>query len=173
MNLFHFLEKNDKKCARIHHLIHFIGKCGCHFQWKIHWKLCRWWLSQKMWWSRRFVVWLFSHFSSLGIQAFRLSWTRTRCDFFSFFFLFKNKSKNLFHIGVIAGWAAARLARACSAQAFSKHGRATTTTDLINEIEPAFSRLYESETCLWLPISAQILLICEDNGLLYWNSIFY
>merc|ERR1712154_38577 len=50
--------------------------------------------------------------------------------------------------GVIAGWAAARLARACSAQAFSQHGRATTTTDLINELESAFSRLYESETCL-------------------------
>lgn len=50
--------------------------------------------------------------------------------------------------GVIAGWAAARLARACSAQAFSQHGRATTTSDLINELESAFSRLYESETCL-------------------------
>ena len=50
--------------------------------------------------------------------------------------------------GVIAGWAAARLSRACAAQAFSRHGRATTTTDLIAQIEAAFSRLYESETCL-------------------------
>jgi ATP-dependent NAD(P)H-hydrate dehydratase len=50
--------------------------------------------------------------------------------------------------GVIAGWAASRLARACAAQAFAQHGRATTTTDLINQIESAFSRLYESETCL-------------------------
>ena len=50
--------------------------------------------------------------------------------------------------GVIAGWAAARLSRACAAQAFSKHGRATTTTDLIAQIETAFHRLYESETCI-------------------------
>eukprot|EP00093_Oithona_nana_P014680 14680.XXX_327602_324195_1 [CDS] Oithona nana genome sequencing. len=50
--------------------------------------------------------------------------------------------------GVIAGWAGARIARACAAQAFAQHGRATTTTDLINELEPAFSRLFESETCL-------------------------
>jgi len=50
--------------------------------------------------------------------------------------------------GVIAGWAAARLTRACAAQAFAQHGRATTTTDLINELESAFARLYESETCL-------------------------
>ena len=49
---------------------------------------------------------------------------------------------------VVAGWAAARLSRACAAQAFSQHGRATTTTDLIAQIESAFSRLYESETCL-------------------------
>jgi len=50
--------------------------------------------------------------------------------------------------GVIAGWAASRLSRACAAQAFSRHGRATTTTDLINQVEAAFSRLYESETSL-------------------------
>ena len=50
--------------------------------------------------------------------------------------------------GVIAGWAAARLSRVCAAQAFSQHGRATTTTDLIAQLESAFSRLYESETCL-------------------------
>ena len=50
--------------------------------------------------------------------------------------------------GVIAGWAAARLSRACAAQAFAQHGRATTTTDLIAQLESAFSRLYESETCL-------------------------
>lgn len=50
--------------------------------------------------------------------------------------------------GVIAGWAAARMSRACAAQAFSQHGRATTTTDLIAQIESAFSRLFESETCL-------------------------
>ena len=50
--------------------------------------------------------------------------------------------------GVIAGWAAARLSRACAAQAFSKHGRSTTTTDLIAQIEAAFHRLYESETCI-------------------------
>lgn len=50
--------------------------------------------------------------------------------------------------GVIAAWAASRLSRACAVQAFSKHGRATTTSDLINQIESAFSRLYESETSL-------------------------
>jgi len=50
--------------------------------------------------------------------------------------------------GVIAGWAASRLSRACAAQAFSRHGRATTTTDLIAQLEAAFSRLYESETSL-------------------------
>ena len=50
--------------------------------------------------------------------------------------------------GVIAGWAGARIARACAAQAFAQHGRATTTSDLINQLESAFSRLFESETCL-------------------------
>ena len=50
--------------------------------------------------------------------------------------------------GVIAGWAAARLSRACAAQAFSHQGRSVTTTDLIGEIQPAFQRLYESETCI-------------------------
>lgn len=50
--------------------------------------------------------------------------------------------------GVIAGWAAARLARACAAQAFAQHGRATTTTDLIDQIGSAFSRLFETETSL-------------------------
>ncbi len=50
--------------------------------------------------------------------------------------------------GVIAGWAAARLARASAAQAFANHGRATTTSDMIDQVEPAFQRLFESETCL-------------------------
>ena len=50
--------------------------------------------------------------------------------------------------GVIAGWAAARLSRACAAQAFSRRGRATITTDLIEQIQPAFHRLFESETCI-------------------------
>ena len=49
---------------------------------------------------------------------------------------------------ILAGWAACRLTRACAAQAFSQQGRATTTTDLIGEIGPAFQRLYESETCI-------------------------
>ena len=51
--------------------------------------------------------------------------------------------------GVLSGWAAARMSRACAAQAFSRHGRATTTSDLIVQIESAFQRLYESETCIW------------------------
>ena len=50
--------------------------------------------------------------------------------------------------GVLAGWAACRLCRACAAQAFSQHGRATTTSDLIGQVETAFQRLYESETCI-------------------------
>ncbi len=50
--------------------------------------------------------------------------------------------------GVLAGWAAARLARACAAQAFANNARATITTDLIQQIQPAFQRLFESETCL-------------------------
>lgn len=50
--------------------------------------------------------------------------------------------------GVLAGWAACRLSRACAAQAFSRHGRATTTTDLIDQIGTAFHRLFESETCI-------------------------
>jgi len=52
------------------------------------------------------------------------------------------------YLGIIAGWAASRLSRASAAQAFSHHGRATTTTDIIKEIETAFSRLYETETSL-------------------------
>ena len=50
--------------------------------------------------------------------------------------------------GVLAGWAACRLTRACAAQAFSQRGRATTTTDLVEQVGPAFQRLYESETCI-------------------------
>lgn len=33
-------------------------------------------------------------------------------------------------------------------QAFSQRGRATITTDLIEQIQPAFQRLFESETCI-------------------------
>ena len=47
--------------------------------------------------------------------------------------------------GVIAGWAAARLTRACASQAFLFNGRATTTTDLIGVLHPAFNRLYGAE----------------------------
>jgi len=51
-------------------------------------------------------------------------------------------------LGVVAGWAAARLSRGCAAQAFSQKGRALTTVDLIEQIHSEFSRLYESETFL-------------------------
>lgn len=64
-------------------------------------------------------------------------------DIFLLFYLWSN-----IFLGVVAGWAASRLSRACAAQAFSHHGRSTTTTDLIMQIESAFSRLYESETSL-------------------------
>ena len=45
----------------------------------------------------------------------------------------------------VAGWAAARLTRACASQAFLLNGRATTTTDLIGVLHPAFNRLYGAE----------------------------
>ena len=81
--------------------------------------------------------------------------------------------------GVIAGWAAARLARACAAQAFAQHGRATTTSDLIDQVESAFSRLYESETCLWpfwfllsLQLLQHIINIWTKFGLFAGSTVF-
>eukprot|EP00070_Physeter_catodon_P046182 XP_028353076.1 ATP-dependent (S)-NAD(P)H-hydrate dehydratase isoform X1 [Physeter catodon] len=45
---------------------------------------------------------------------------------------------------LVAAFGACALTRQCARQAFQKHGRATTTTDMIREIGPAFSRLFET-----------------------------
>ncbi|CAK7288924.1 ATP-dependent (S)-NAD(P)H-hydrate dehydratase [Vulpes lagopus] len=45
---------------------------------------------------------------------------------------------------LLAALGACSLTRQCSLQAFQKHGRSTTTTDMIAEIGPAFSRLFET-----------------------------
>uniref|UniRef100_A0A8C3W5C5 ATP-dependent (S)-NAD(P)H-hydrate dehydratase n=1 Tax=Catagonus wagneri TaxID=51154 RepID=A0A8C3W5C5_9CETA len=44
---------------------------------------------------------------------------------------------------LVAAFGACALTRQCSRQAFQKHGRSTTTTDMIAEVGPAFSRLFE------------------------------
>ena len=44
----------------------------------------------------------------------------------------------------MAAFGACALTRQCARQAFQKHGRATTTTDMITELGPAFSRLFET-----------------------------
>ncbi|XP_047611656.1 ATP-dependent (S)-NAD(P)H-hydrate dehydratase isoform X1 [Phacochoerus africanus] len=44
---------------------------------------------------------------------------------------------------LVAALGACALTRQCSRQAFQKHGRSTTTTDMIAELGPAFSRLFE------------------------------
>ncbi|XP_038312717.1 ATP-dependent (S)-NAD(P)H-hydrate dehydratase isoform X1 [Canis lupus familiaris] len=45
---------------------------------------------------------------------------------------------------LLAALGACSLTRQCSLQAFQKHGRSTTTTDMIAEIGPAFSKLFET-----------------------------
>uniref|UniRef100_A0A8D1VQ21 ATP-dependent (S)-NAD(P)H-hydrate dehydratase n=1 Tax=Sus scrofa TaxID=9823 RepID=A0A8D1VQ21_PIG len=44
---------------------------------------------------------------------------------------------------LVAALGACALTRQCSRQAFQKHGRSTTTTDMIAELGPAFSRLFQ------------------------------
>ncbi|XP_073743527.1 ATP-dependent (S)-NAD(P)H-hydrate dehydratase isoform X4 [Callorhinus ursinus] len=45
---------------------------------------------------------------------------------------------------LLAAVGACSLTRQCSHQAFQKHGRSTTTTDMIAEVGPAFHRLFEA-----------------------------
>uniref|UniRef100_A0A1A8HN47 ATP-dependent (S)-NAD(P)H-hydrate dehydratase n=1 Tax=Nothobranchius korthausae TaxID=1143690 RepID=A0A1A8HN47_9TELE len=45
---------------------------------------------------------------------------------------------------VVAAFGACSLTRQCNSQAFQRHGRATTTSDMIQEIGPAFRKLFES-----------------------------
>ncbi|XP_029314831.1 ATP-dependent (S)-NAD(P)H-hydrate dehydratase isoform X1 [Cottoperca gobio] len=45
---------------------------------------------------------------------------------------------------MIAAFGACSLTRQCNSQAFQRHGRSTTTTDMIQEIGPAFKKLFES-----------------------------
>ncbi|XP_057563365.1 ATP-dependent (S)-NAD(P)H-hydrate dehydratase isoform X3 [Hippopotamus amphibius kiboko] len=45
---------------------------------------------------------------------------------------------------LVAAFGACALTRQCSHQAFQKHGRATTTSDMIAEVGPAFRRLFET-----------------------------
>lgn len=45
---------------------------------------------------------------------------------------------------MVAAWGAASLTRQCNRQAFLKHGRSTTTSDMIQEISSAFKFLFES-----------------------------
>uniref|UniRef100_A0A8C7A0X8 ATP-dependent (S)-NAD(P)H-hydrate dehydratase n=1 Tax=Neovison vison TaxID=452646 RepID=A0A8C7A0X8_NEOVI len=45
---------------------------------------------------------------------------------------------------LLAAMGACSLTRQCSRQAFQKHGRSTTTTDMIAEVGPAFRSLFET-----------------------------
>ncbi|XP_023608234.1 ATP-dependent (S)-NAD(P)H-hydrate dehydratase isoform X3 [Myotis lucifugus] len=45
---------------------------------------------------------------------------------------------------LVAAFGACSLTRQCNHQAFQKHGRSTTTSDMIAEIRPAFNRLFET-----------------------------
>ncbi|CAN9497641.1 unnamed protein product [Ophioblennius macclurei] len=45
---------------------------------------------------------------------------------------------------VVAAFGACSLTRQCNSQAFQQHGRSTTTSDMIQEIGPAFKKLFES-----------------------------
>uniref|UniRef100_A0A667FMM7 ATP-dependent NAD(P)H-hydrate dehydratase n=1 Tax=Lynx canadensis TaxID=61383 RepID=A0A667FMM7_LYNCA len=45
---------------------------------------------------------------------------------------------------LLAALGACSLTRQCGHQAFQKHGRSTTTTDMIAEVGPAFRRLFET-----------------------------
>lgn len=54
---------------------------------------------------------------------------------------FKSSSMNP---SVVAAFGACALTRQCNSQAFQQHGRSTTTSDMIQEIGPAFKKLFES-----------------------------
>ncbi|XP_061579333.1 ATP-dependent (S)-NAD(P)H-hydrate dehydratase [Cololabis saira] len=45
---------------------------------------------------------------------------------------------------IVAAFGACSLTRQCNRQAFQRHGRSTTTSDMIQEIGPAFRKLFES-----------------------------
>uniref|UniRef100_A0A3P9QHA4 ATP-dependent (S)-NAD(P)H-hydrate dehydratase n=1 Tax=Poecilia reticulata TaxID=8081 RepID=A0A3P9QHA4_POERE len=45
---------------------------------------------------------------------------------------------------VVAAFGACSLTRQCNNQAFQRHGRSTTTSDMIQEISPAFRKLFEN-----------------------------
>uniref|UniRef100_A0A3Q3E0Q1 ATP-dependent (S)-NAD(P)H-hydrate dehydratase n=1 Tax=Labrus bergylta TaxID=56723 RepID=A0A3Q3E0Q1_9LABR len=45
---------------------------------------------------------------------------------------------------VVAAYGACSLTRQCNSQAFQRHGRSTTTSDMIQEIGSAFKKLFES-----------------------------
>uniref|UniRef100_A0A671W252 ATP-dependent (S)-NAD(P)H-hydrate dehydratase n=1 Tax=Sparus aurata TaxID=8175 RepID=A0A671W252_SPAAU len=45
---------------------------------------------------------------------------------------------------MVAAFGACSLTRQCNSQAFQRHGRSTTTTDMIQEIGTAFKKLFES-----------------------------
>lgn len=45
---------------------------------------------------------------------------------------------------LLAAFGACSLTRQCNHQAFQKHGRSTTTTDMIAEVGPAFNTLFET-----------------------------
>ncbi|XP_017265598.1 ATP-dependent (S)-NAD(P)H-hydrate dehydratase isoform X4 [Kryptolebias marmoratus] len=45
---------------------------------------------------------------------------------------------------VVAAFGACSLTRQCNSQAFQRHGRSTTTSDMIQEIGPAFRKLFET-----------------------------
>ncbi|ELK14890.1 Carbohydrate kinase domain-containing protein [Pteropus alecto] len=45
---------------------------------------------------------------------------------------------------LLAAFGACSLTRQCSHQAFQKHGRSTTTTDMISEVGLAFNTLFET-----------------------------
>ncbi|XP_010809295.1 ATP-dependent (S)-NAD(P)H-hydrate dehydratase isoform X3 [Bos indicus x Bos taurus] len=45
---------------------------------------------------------------------------------------------------LVAAFGACALTRQCSQQAFQKYGRATTTSDMVAEVGPAFRRLFEA-----------------------------
>ena len=45
---------------------------------------------------------------------------------------------------LVAAFGACALTRQCSQQAFQKHGRAATTSDMVAEVGPAFHRLFEA-----------------------------
>ena len=45
---------------------------------------------------------------------------------------------------LLAAFGACALTKQCNRQAFQSHGRSTTTSDMIQEVGPAFRKLFES-----------------------------